>query len=135
MLRPYSRMFLTFVKGVAVLPLKWFKHIFVRHAIYLPVIISNIPGPSKPVLFGGCRIEDIVFWLPILIPGICLTAISYNGYIRIGVKGDTGIFRNEEEIQTFVKNIETELELLISDTAQGKYEKLNSSTVVHMEGI
>jgi len=127
----------TFVNGVTVLPLKWFQHIFFRHAVLpLPLILSNIPGPTKSGLFGGCRIEDIILWLPVTVPGICLAAFSYNGNIRIGVKGDTGIFQNQEEIQAFVENIETGLELMmISDIADSKYNKLDSSVVVQIEGI
>jgi len=121
MLRPYARMLLTFVNGVAGLPLKWFQRIFVLHtAVPLPLILSNVPGPSKSGLFGGCRIEDLVFWLPVLIPGICITAFSYNGNMRIGVKGDTGIFKTQDEIQAFVENIETELGLLINNTVKTK---------------
>ncbi len=54
-------------------------------------VVTNVPGPRRPLFLAGAKIEDIMFWVPKSgMLGVGISLISYNGGVRIGIASDAG---------------------------------------------
>jgi len=54
-------------------------------------VLTNVPGPPKPLYLAGARIDDLMFWVPQSGDiGLGLSVISYNGGVQFGVIADRG---------------------------------------------
>lgn len=52
-------------------------------------VLTNVPGPPKPLYLAGARIDDLMFWVPQSGDiGLGLSVISYNGGVQFGVIAD-----------------------------------------------
>jgi WS/DGAT/MGAT family acyltransferase len=81
--------------------------IFARKA---SLVVSNVPGPKKPLRIAGRELEDLMFWVPHPTDfGLGISLISYNGRVNIGVRADTAIC---EDPQALVDGIVEEFESL-----------------------
>ena len=60
--------------------------------------ISNVPGMTSAVKFGGCVVESIYYLAPL--PGCHITTVlfSYNGVCNIGVNCDKEVFGDNDEL-------------------------------------
>jgi diacylglycerol O-acyltransferase len=73
----------------------------------LMAILSNVPGPKKPIYFAGEEIDNIMFWLPHTYSmGMALSVISYNNKVSIGITVDANLIQDPEEI---IHNFEYEM--------------------------
>jgi len=62
-------------------------------------VMTNVPGPGQPRSLGGCRIREIVFWVPQAGNiGLGMSVLSYNGGVQFGVLGDAGVAPDPERI-------------------------------------
>ena len=63
------------------------------------IVVSNVPGPRKPVSLAGRRIRDIVFWVPHPSGLACGASIlSYAGSVRVGIRSDRAVLPDPELI-------------------------------------
>lgn len=71
------------------------------------LVISNVPGPAKPLYWSGARLEGI-YPLSIPIDGLALniTVTSYAGNLEFGL---TGCRRNVPHLQRLLTHLETSL--------------------------
>jgi diacylglycerol O-acyltransferase len=54
-------------------------------------VMTNVPGPQKPLYFAGKRIRELDFWVPQSGGiGMGVSIISYDGRIQFGVITDAG---------------------------------------------
>ncbi len=61
--------------------------------------VSNVPGPQIPLYCAGCKVEDIMFWIPQTRSiGMGIGVISYNGKVRMGITTDEAIVSDPEYI-------------------------------------
>lgn len=60
--------------------------------------ISNVPGMTAAVKFGGAVVESIYYFGPL--PGCHITTVlsSYNGVCNIGINCDEEVFRDSDEL-------------------------------------
>ena len=62
-------------------------------------VMTNVPGPQKPLYFAGKRIRELDFWVPQSGGiGMGVSIISYDGRIQFGVITDAGLVPDPEAI-------------------------------------
>jgi WS/DGAT/MGAT family acyltransferase len=62
-------------------------------------VMTNVPGPKRPVYLAGVPLKRVMFWVPS--PGqlgLGISIISYAGEVIVGVATDTGLVPDPEEI-------------------------------------
>lgn len=79
----------TQVEGVVV-------NIFAKKAT---AVMTNVPGPQKPLYLAGTQLAGMMFWVPQ--PGglaLGVSIISYNGQVQVGIASDVGLIPDPENI-------------------------------------
>lgn len=81
-------------------------------------VLTNVPGPRKPLYFAGQEISNIMFWVPRSgAIGLGVSILSYNGKVTIGIASDGGLMPDPE---TFLEGFEEEFNYLIDLVQSGK---------------
>lgn len=63
--------------------------IFARKAT---AVMTNVPGPQKPLYLAGAHIKEMMFWVPQSGRlGLGVSILSYAGTVRLGVAVDAGL--------------------------------------------
>lgn len=62
-------------------------------------VVTNMPGPREPLYLGGRKITDLMFWAPHPARlGSNASIISYDGVVRVGVRGDENVLPDPETV-------------------------------------
>jgi WS/DGAT/MGAT family acyltransferase len=62
-------------------------------------VMTNVPGPPKPLYFAGKRITELDFWVPQSGSiGMGVSILSYDGRIQFGVITDAGLVPDPDAI-------------------------------------
>ncbi len=79
----------------------------------ITAVMSNVPGPAKPLYLAGEEIDNIMFWVPQAgRVGLGISILSYNNKVLIGVNTDAGLVPNPEHIvDGFYKEFEALVKL------------------------
>lgn len=81
-------------------------------------VMTNVPGPKKPLYFAGKKITNIMFWVPRSgTVGLGISILSYNGKVTIGIASDRGLMPDPE---TLLAGFEDEFNYLIDIVQSGK---------------
>jgi diacylglycerol O-acyltransferase len=81
-------------------------------------VMTNVPGPRKPLYFAGKEISNIMFWVPRSgTIGLGISILSYNGKVTIGIASDKGLMPDPE---TLLEGFEEEFNYLIDIVKSGK---------------
>jgi len=81
-------------------------------------VLTNVPGPKKPLYFAGKEISNIMFWVPRSgTVGLGISILSYNGKVTIGIASDKGLMPDPE---TLLEGFEDEFNSLIDIVQSGK---------------
>ena len=83
--------------GMAPAPLqRTFLELFSRKAT---AVATNVPGPHMPLYLAGCRVRDMMFWVPQTGSiGIGISIMSYNGKVHFGLIGDAKLVPDPDAI-------------------------------------
>ena len=82
-------------------------------------VMTNVPGPQKPLYFAGREIDEIDFWVPQSGGiGMGLSILTYNGKVQFGLITDAGLVPDPENI---INNFADEFEKLVMQTLMGPY--------------
>lgn len=74
------------------------------------LVLSNVPGPKRPVYLAGTRLAGVMFWVPMAgRHGLGLSIFSYAGHVMLGVSADAGLVPEPREL---IEDFEAELESL-----------------------
>ncbi|KFA94407.1 WS/DGAT/MGAT family O-acyltransferase [Archangium violaceum] len=74
------------------------------------VVLTNVPGPKRPVYLAGARLGGVMFWVPMAARlGVGLSIFSYAGHVTLGVAVDEGLVPEPREL---IEDFEAELESL-----------------------
>lgn len=66
------------------------------------LVTTNVPGPRQPLYMGGREVKDLMFWAPHPARlGSNASIISYNGVVRVGVRGDTHVLPDPQTVVTY----------------------------------
>ncbi|HSS93829.1 MAG TPA: wax ester/triacylglycerol synthase family O-acyltransferase [Candidatus Dormibacteraeota bacterium] len=73
-------------------------------------VLTNVPGPRRPLYLGGRKIDKIMFWVPQSgRMGLGISILSYAGGVMLGVATDAGLVPDPERI---VESFKVEFEAL-----------------------
>lgn len=62
-------------------------------------VLSNVPGPQKPVYMAGHRLRAMLFWVPQRARvGIGVSILSYDGTLRLGVIADRALIADPAQL-------------------------------------
>lgn len=62
-------------------------------------VMTNVPGPRQQLYFAGSAIDHMMFWVPQSGRlGLGVSIFSYNGQVRLGVAGDSGLMPDPQRI-------------------------------------
>ncbi len=62
-------------------------------------VMSNVPGPRRPIYLGGRRLQSIMAWAPASGEmGLSVTIVSYAGQVWLGVMSDAGLVPDPDHI-------------------------------------
>ena len=82
-------------------------------------VMTNVPGPQKPLFFAGREIDEIDFWVPQSGGiGMGLSILTYNGKVQFGLITDAGLVPDPE---TVINKFADEFEKLVMQTLMGPY--------------
>lgn len=72
-------------------------------------VMTNVPGPRKPVYFCGVRLAQPMFWVPQTGDiGVGLSIFSYQDSVQFGLISDKRLIEDPEEVvREFVRSFET----------------------------
>jgi len=74
-------------------------------------VMTNVPGPQQPLHIGGCRLRDVMFWVPQSCDiGVGLSILSFDGTVQFGVTTDAALAPDPDEI---VQRFKSEFEAML----------------------
>jgi WS/DGAT/MGAT family acyltransferase len=82
-------------------------------------VMTNVPGPQKPLFFAGCEIDEIDFWVPQSGGiGMGISILTYNGRVQFGLITDAGLVPDPNNV---INQFSDEFEKLVMLTLMGPY--------------
>ena len=82
-------------------------------------VMTNVPGPQKPLFFAGREIDEIDFWVPQSGGiGMGVSILTYNGKVQFGLITDAGLVPDPENV---INRFGDEFEKLVMQTLMGPY--------------
>ncbi len=82
-------------------------------------VMTNVPGPQKPLYFAGREIDEIDFWVPQSGGiGMGLSILTYNGRVQFGLITDAKLVPDPDAI---INKFADEFEKLVMQTLMGPY--------------
>jgi diacylglycerol O-acyltransferase / wax synthase len=83
--------------GVAPQPLQELAlELFSRKAT---AVATNVPGPQKPLYMAGCRLREMMFWVPQTGSiGVGVSIMSYNGRVHFGLIADAKLIPDPDAV-------------------------------------
>jgi WS/DGAT/MGAT family acyltransferase len=83
-------------------------------------VATNVPGPQMPLYLGGCRIKDLMFWVPQNgTIGLGISILSYDGRVHFGLIGDAKLMPDPDSV---IRRFEPEFEKLLYLALMAKWE-------------
>ncbi len=93
-------------------------------------VMTNVPGPQEPVYLEGCKIAEMMFWVPQSgSVGMGVSIQSYNGRVHFGLITDQKLVKDPENI---VDQFNRELERLVLTTLMEPWSnRRHARTIAH----
>ena len=74
-------------------------------------VMTNVPGPQRPLHIGGYRVRDIISWVPQSCDlGLGLSILSFDGNVQFAVTTDAALVPDPDEI---VKRFQSAFEAML----------------------
>jgi diacylglycerol O-acyltransferase / wax synthase len=84
-------------------------------------VLTNVPGPRKPLYMAGRKIDKVMFWVPQSGHlGLGISILSYAGSVMLGIATDAGLVPDPERI---VDNFNVEFEAMLEASKQASKPK------------
>jgi WS/DGAT/MGAT family acyltransferase len=62
-------------------------------------VATNVPGPQQPLYMGGCRMREMMFWVPQTGSiGIGISILSYNNRVHFGLIADAKLIPDPDAV-------------------------------------
>lgn len=83
-------------------------------------VATNVPGPQMPLYLAGCRLRDMMFWVPQTGSiGLGISILSYNGKVHFGLIGDAKLVPDPDAI---IQRFKPEFEKLLYLALMGSWD-------------
>jgi len=74
-------------------------------------VATNVPGPQSPLYLAGCRISDMMFWVPQTGGiGLGVSILSYDGQVHFGLIADAKLMPDPDSV---IRRFEPEFDKLL----------------------
>jgi diacylglycerol O-acyltransferase len=84
-------------------------------------VMTNVPGPQEPLYFAGCKIAELMFWVPQSgSVGMGVSIQSYNDRVHFGLITDR---KRVSDPATIIRRFSEEFEKLLLITLMGPWGK------------
>ncbi len=85
------------------------------------VVATNVPGPQQPLYMGGCRIRELMFWVPQTGSiGLGVSILSYNHKVHFGLIVDGKLVPDPDAV---ICRFRGEFEKLLYLALMGDWER------------
>jgi len=85
------------------------------------LVATNVPGPQMPLYLAGCRVSELMFWVPQNGSiGIGISILSYNGKVHFGLIADAKRIPDPGEV---IRRFKGEFEKLLYITLMEDWEQ------------
>jgi len=62
-------------------------------------VATNVPGPQQPLYLAGCRLSEMMFWVPQTGSiGVGVSILSYNGRVHFGLIADAKLIPDPDAV-------------------------------------
>jgi len=84
------------------------------------LVATNVPGPQLPLYLAGCKIHEMMFWVPQNGSiGVGISIMSYNGKVHFGLIGDAKLIPDPDAI---IRRFQPEFEKLLYVALMARWE-------------
>ena len=84
-------------------------------------VATNVPGPQQPLFLAGCRVRELMFWVPQTGSiGLGISILSYNNRVHFGLIGDARLIPDPEAV---IRRFGPEFEKLLYLALMGDWER------------
>jgi hypothetical protein len=99
-------------------------------------VATNVPGPQQPLYLGGCRMREMMFWVPQTGSiGIGISIMSYNNRVHFGLIADAKLVPDPDAvIQRFGPEFEKLLYLSLMGNWDHRLDALAAEALVPEPG-
>jgi hypothetical protein len=74
-------------------------------------VATNVPGPNMPLYLAGCRVKEMMFWVPQTGSiGLGISILSYQGKVHFGLIADAKLVPDPDAI---IQRFKPEFEKLV----------------------
>ena len=88
-------------------------------------VATNVPGPQQPLYLGGCRMREMMFWVPQTgSMGIGISIMSYNSRVHFGLIADAKLVPDPDAV---IQRFGPEFEKLLYLSLMGSWEQILDS--------
>ncbi len=83
-------------------------------------VATNVPGPQQPLFMGGCKVLEMMFWVPQTGSiGIGISIMSYNNRVHFGLISDAKLVPDPDSV---IQRFGPEFEKLLYLALMGSWE-------------
>ena len=83
-------------------------------------VMTNVPGPQRPLYLGGSEVKQIMFWVPQAHDvGVGVSIFSFNGQVQFGLITDAALVPDPQSI---IARFKPEFEKLLYYVLMGPWE-------------
>jgi hypothetical protein len=84
-------------------------------------VATNVPGPQQPLYLGGCRMREMMFWVPQTgSMGIGISIMSYNNRVHFGLIADAKLVPDPDAV---IQRFGPEFEKLLYLSLMGNWDQ------------
>ena len=84
-------------------------------------VATNVPGPQQPLYLAGCRVDEMMFWVPQTGSiGVGLSILSYDNRVHFGLIGDGRLVPDPDGV---IRRFRPEFEKLLYLAMMGNWER------------
>lgn len=83
-------------------------------------VATNVPGPQQPLYMAGCRVEELMFWVPQTGSiGVGISILSYDNRVHFGLIADARLIPDPDAV---IARFAPEFEKLLYLSLMGRWE-------------
>ena len=83
-------------------------------------VATNVPGPQQPLYMAGCRLREMMFWVPQTGSiGVGVSIMSYNGRVHFGLIADARLIPDPDAV---IRRFGAEFEKLLYLALMGNWD-------------
>lgn len=84
-------------------------------------VATNVPGPQQPLYLGGCRIGELMFWVPQTGSiGVGISILSYDGRVHFGLIADGRLIPDPDAV---IRRFGREFDKLLYIALMGDWDR------------